>query len=50
MLLDAATLPSDMDLFRLEDFSAVIVCTWRFVEACRRLGLDGVTFQPLPIK
>jgi uncharacterized double-CXXCG motif protein len=47
MLLDATTLPSDLDLFRLEDFSTTIVCTERFVEACRRLGLDGVTFQPL---
>ncbi|WP_375769759.1 double-CXXCG motif protein [Archangium gephyra] len=48
MLLDAATLPSHLDLFRLEDFSTVIVCTERFVEACRRLNLDGVTFQSLP--
>lgn len=33
---------------RLEDFSTVIVCTERFVEACQRLGLDGVSFHPLP--
>ncbi|MCY1073240.1 SitI6 family double-CXXCG motif immunity protein [Archangium lansingense] len=50
MLLDAATLPCHLDLFRLEDFSTVIVCTERFVDACRRLGLHGVTFQPLPMK
>jgi uncharacterized double-CXXCG motif protein len=50
MLLDAATLPAHLDLFRLEDFSTVIVCTERFVEACRRLGLDGVAFQRLPVK
>ncbi|AKI99336.1 Hypothetical protein AA314_00963 [Archangium gephyra] len=50
MLLDASTLPTQSDLFRLEDFSTVIVCTERFVEACRRLGLDGVSFQPLPMK
>ncbi|MFY0562960.1 double-CXXCG motif protein [Archangium lansingense] len=50
MLLDTSTIPSHMDLFRLEDFSTVIVCTERFVDACRRLGLDGVTFQPLPMK
>lgn len=48
-LLDASTIPSHLDLFRLEDFSTVIVCTGSFVEACRRLGLDGVTFQPLPV-
>jgi uncharacterized double-CXXCG motif protein len=48
MLLDASTLPSHLDLFRLEDFSTTMVCTERFVDACRRLGLDGVTFHPLP--
>ncbi|MFY0562962.1 double-CXXCG motif protein [Archangium lansingense] len=48
-LLDAATVPSHLDLFRLEDFCTVIVCTDRFVDACHRLGLDGVTFQPLPV-
>ncbi|AKJ01453.1 Hypothetical protein AA314_03079 [Archangium gephyra] len=37
-------------MFRLEDFSQVIVCTKRFVDACKRLSLDGVVFQPLPVK
>jgi uncharacterized double-CXXCG motif protein len=46
--LDASSLPSDLDLFRLVDFSTVIVCTERFAEACQRLGLDGITFLPLP--
>lgn len=46
-LLDAATLPTHLDVFRLEDFSTVIVCTERLVEACQRLGLDGVSFHPL---
>ncbi|MCY1073238.1 SitI6 family double-CXXCG motif immunity protein [Archangium lansingense] len=50
MLLDASTIPAHLDLFRLEDFSTAIVGTERFVEACHRLGLDGVTFQPLPMK
>ncbi|HZH74918.1 MAG TPA: double-CXXCG motif protein [Archangium sp.] len=49
LLLDARTLPNDRDLFRLEDFSGVIVRTERFVEACVRLGLDGVAFKPLPM-
>ncbi|WNG32653.1 hypothetical protein F0U61_02765 [Archangium violaceum] len=48
-LRDATTIPSGMDVFRLEDFSTVIVCTERFVDACRRLGLDGVAFLPLPL-
>jgi uncharacterized double-CXXCG motif protein len=47
LVLDARTLPGDLDLFRLADYS-VEICTERFVEACRRLGLDGVTFHPLP--
>jgi uncharacterized double-CXXCG motif protein len=47
-LLDAATLPGDLDLFRLEDYPTVIVCTERFVDACQRLGLDGVAFLSLP--
>jgi len=50
LLLDATTLPKDMDLFRLEDFPQVIVCTKRFAGASKRLGLDGVVFQPLPVK
>jgi uncharacterized double-CXXCG motif protein len=49
-LLDASTIPSQLDLFRLEDFSTVIVCTERFVDACRRLELDGVVFHPLPTR
>ncbi|HYO73239.1 MAG TPA: double-CXXCG motif protein [Archangium sp.] len=49
LLLDASTLPSDLDVFRLEDFSTVIVCTERFAKACKRLELDGVVFNPVPI-
>ncbi|HZH18290.1 MAG TPA: double-CXXCG motif protein [Archangium sp.] len=50
LLLDASTLPSQLDLFRLEDYSTEIICTERFVDTCKRLGLDGVVFHPLPIK
>ncbi len=50
LLLDAATLPSHLDVFRLEDFSTALVCTERFADACQRLGLDGVTFRLLPTK
>jgi uncharacterized double-CXXCG motif protein len=50
LLLDPGTLPKDLDVFRLEDFSTVIVCTGRFVEACRGLGLKGVSFHPLRAK
>lgn len=50
LLLEAATLPTDLDLFRLEDFPTVVVCTERFVEACTRLDLDGLAFTPLPVR
>jgi uncharacterized double-CXXCG motif protein len=50
LVLDASTLPTDLDLFRLRDFSTIVVCTERFVEACQRLGLDGIVFHPLPIQ
>ncbi|KFA93351.1 double-CXXCG motif protein [Archangium violaceum] len=46
-ILDASTLPEHLDLFRLEDYSNVNICTGRFVDACQRLGLDGVVFLPL---
>ncbi|EPX61804.1 hypothetical protein D187_010423 [Cystobacter fuscus DSM 2262] len=49
-MLDAATLPRDLDVFRLEDFSTVILCSERFADACLRLELDGVSFHPLPAK
>jgi len=47
-VLDAATLPPDLDLFRLVRMSSLVVCTERFAEACQRLGLDGIVFLPLP--
>jgi uncharacterized double-CXXCG motif protein len=50
LVLDGATLPHHLDVFRLEDFSTVVVCTERFAEACQRLGLDGVAFHPLPTR
>jgi uncharacterized double-CXXCG motif protein len=49
LLLDETAVTDPLDLFRLEDFPTVIVCTHRFVDACQRLGLDGITFQPLPV-
>ena len=47
-VLDAATLPPELDLFRLLDMSTLVICTERFAEACQRLGLDGIVFVPLP--
>jgi uncharacterized double-CXXCG motif protein len=48
LILDAATLPTDLDLFRLEDFLTTIIATERFVEAVRRLGYEqDIAFREL---
>lgn len=49
-VLDASTAPEHLDLFRLLDFTNRLVCSERFVDACQRLGLDGLTFEPLPTR
>ncbi|NMO14894.1 hypothetical protein HPC49_06000 [Pyxidicoccus fallax] len=47
VVLDAATLPKGLDLFRLADAPGIIVASERFVEAATRLALDGAEFHPL---
>jgi len=48
-ILDAATLPQDLDLFRLE--GALIIGTERFVEAVKRLGYEhDIAFRELPVR
>jgi len=50
-ILDAASLLHDLDLFRLSDFSTVLVGTERFVEAVRRLGYEqDILFRELPVR
>ncbi|HYI01605.1 double-CXXCG motif protein [Hyalangium sp.] len=50
-VLDAATLPDSLDLFRLEDFMTMIIGTERFVEAVRRLGFEqDILFRELPLR
>ncbi|MBZ4418087.1 double-CXXCG motif protein [Myxococcus sp. RHSTA-1-4] len=49
-ILDAASLPQDLDLFRLRNFSTVLVVTERFKEVVERHGLDGLTFRELPVR
>jgi uncharacterized double-CXXCG motif protein len=46
-ILAAASLPEDLDVFRLADWSALIVASERMVDAVRRLDLDGVVFHEL---
>jgi uncharacterized double-CXXCG motif protein len=49
-ILDAASLPTDLDLFRLRNFATVLVVTERFKNVVERLGLDGLTFRELPVR
>ena len=50
-ILDAATLPRDLDLFRLADGLTLIIGTQRFVEAVRRLGYEhDIAFRELPLR
>ncbi|MFP2929662.1 double-CXXCG motif protein [Pyxidicoccus sp. 3LG] len=49
-ILDAATLPADLDLFRVGNFATMVIGTERFMEAVRRLDLDGISFRELPTR
>ena len=49
-LLDAASLPSDLDLFRLRNFATVLIVTERFKHVVERFALDGLTFRELPVR
>jgi uncharacterized double-CXXCG motif protein len=49
-ILDAASLPRDLDLFRLRNFATVLVVTQRFKDVVERFELDGLTFRELPLR
>lgn len=49
-ILDAASLPSDVDLFRVGNFATMMIGTERFKDAVLRLELDGITFRELPTR
>lgn len=49
-ILEAASLPTHTDLFRLADFEPMIIGTERFVDAVRRLELDAVDCRELPLR
>ncbi len=50
-ILEAASLPEDLDVFRVGDFGTVLVGTERFVEAVRRLGFEqDILFRELPLR
>ncbi|MFP2925745.1 double-CXXCG motif protein [Pyxidicoccus sp. 3LG] len=47
IILDAASLPADVDVFRHRQGWATVIVSERFVDAVAGLGLDGVKFQEL---
>jgi uncharacterized double-CXXCG motif protein len=50
-ILKAASLPKDVDLFRLGNFATVLVATERFVEAVRRLWPEErLEFREMPVR
>jgi uncharacterized double-CXXCG motif protein len=49
-ILDAASLPTDLDLFRVGDFATVIIGTERFKDAVQRLELPGIKFREVPTR
>lgn len=46
-ILEASSLPEHLSLFRLANFSTLIICTDRFADAIQRLGLDGVALREM---
>ncbi|XXF78302.1 double-CXXCG motif protein [Myxococcaceae bacterium GXIMD 01537] len=46
-LLDATSLPEDLDVFRLAEWSSLILASERMVDAVARLELDGAVFREL---
>ncbi len=49
-VLDAASVPADLDLFRVGNYATMVIGTERFMEAVRLLELDGITFRELPAR
>jgi uncharacterized double-CXXCG motif protein len=50
-ILKAATLPKEVDLFRLADLPTIIVATERFVETVRKLWPEeGLELRELPVR
>ena len=49
-LLDKASLPEHLDIFRLRNFIGVIVLNERFVDTLRRLGFEEFSLRELPVR
>ncbi|MFP2926743.1 double-CXXCG motif protein [Pyxidicoccus sp. 3LG] len=49
-IVDAASVPEDLDVFRLANFMTIIVGTERLMETLKRLGFEEVEFRELPTR
>jgi uncharacterized double-CXXCG motif protein len=49
LVLDGATLPADVDVFRLRDYATVLIASERFAAAVERLGLSDIVLKELPV-
>ncbi|WP_426755865.1 double-CXXCG motif protein [Myxococcus sp. Y35] len=49
-MLDATSLPTSLDIFRIGNFATMIVGTERFMEVALRLELKGIRFLELPTR
>ncbi|RKG66702.1 hypothetical protein D7V80_18750 [Corallococcus sp. CA054B] len=49
-ILDGASLPTDTDLFRVGNYSTVLIGTDRFKDAVEQGGWTGISFRELPVR
>ncbi|WP_164020165.1 double-CXXCG motif protein [Pyxidicoccus trucidator] len=49
-ILESASLPTDLNLFRVGDFATVVIGTERFKDAVHQLELPGITFREIPTR
>lgn len=49
-ILDAASLPAELDFMRLRNYSSLLVVNQRFKDAVEQLELDGLSFRELPVR
>jgi uncharacterized double-CXXCG motif protein len=49
-ILEAASLPTHTDVFRVGDYDSILIGTERFVEAVQRLDLDELEARELPVR
>jgi len=48
-LVRKSSIPSDIDLFRMRDWSTTVLVTERFAIAARHLGLTNIVFSPMEV-